>query len=147
MAGPEECKVGLLKACDMRQDDAPKTQLMELDRLNPNPIMHETLSERLTEKLKIIYRHFAYLSFPTFEQFELEFLRDANPEIEIAYWTRLALIFRGYCTHESLSEEEKPEIHKLLLEMSLGVEPDDPRCRKIRRIAQAVEHSVNKRMQ
>jgi 5-methylcytosine-specific restriction endonuclease McrBC regulatory subunit McrC len=26
MAGPEECKVGLLKACDMRQDDAPKTQ-------------------------------------------------------------------------------------------------------------------------
>jgi hypothetical protein len=65
-------------------------------KLRPGPIRHEALSPALEERAKQLYARVGYMIWPTFEQWELGFLRDLNPESEIAVWEVIADVFDAY---------------------------------------------------
>jgi hypothetical protein len=58
---------------------------------------------------------------PTFEQFELNFLRDPDPESEIRVWENIGYAFQRYKQqHGSLGESDETTLFKSLLMISMG---------------------------
>jgi len=121
-----------------------KNEKRPIRELHPGKLVHDSLSDRQVEVLKIVYRHFAHYSYESFERFELEFLRESDPEAEIAVWKQMAIIFRAYCTKHAATKGEEKDIHDLIIQMSLGLSPDDPRCEEIERVATQAALSIER---
>ena len=109
----------------------PEEKIVKLDELKPNRIIHESLSEDAVKRLRMIYNHVGYLLSPTFEQFEIDFLRDVNPEREVNLWLGMSVCFVQYFKGKTPTEEDRKEVLGLLVQMSMGVSPDDPRAKEL----------------
>ncbi len=71
--------------------------------LRPGPIRHEKLSPQLEEMARYTYRAVGRLITPTYEQWELDFLRDTHPERELVLWMAIAGAFQK-------AVEDRPEM-------------------------------------
>ena len=82
---------------------------VQCEGLIKGPILHEALRPDLLERLRQIW---AYLgpfdkSAFTFEQFEIDFLRDCHPEREIKVWEAMATVHREYMDRRPKADPKK----------------------------------------
>jgi hypothetical protein len=66
-----------------------KTIEVDADAIRTGPIRHETISDDLLERVRVIYDGIKDFYGSTLEQFEIGFMRDSHPEKEIAVWERI----------------------------------------------------------
>src|SRR5437870_2838057 len=71
-------------------------QLIRLADLKAAPIRCESFSPELSQRIEVTYREIGHYQEPTLEQWELGFMRETNPESEVAIWEVLAKAFRLY---------------------------------------------------
>ena len=72
-------------------------QEVPIEDLKQGPIRHEKgLSPLLEEIARFIFSKVGHLVYPTFEQWELGFMRDMHPEREILVWENIARIYDLY---------------------------------------------------
>lgn len=78
--------------------------------LQPGPILHKSLPAELLERIEAIYGVIGPYIDTTLEQFEIGFMRDVNPGIEVAIWCNITTAWldyhEKYLDDEPLSDEE-----------------------------------------
>lgn len=111
---------------DDSQDDH-EVRWVNPSELIPGPIRRESLSDEQTRRARAVYEALQPFVSPTFEQFELNFLRDADPESEIQIWENIAYAFQRYeQQHGPLSDSDEATLFKSLLLISMcGPKPDN----------------------
>jgi hypothetical protein len=96
------------------------------NELQPGPIRHESLSPELLEQVEFIYENLGPYLETTLEQFEINFMRDADPESEVLIWTCIAAAWidfhKEYLDDELLPEEAEKKIVAALILISTGVQ-------------------------
>lgn len=85
-----------------------ETQRVRLDQLGPGPLIHEKLSDSQVERLRAVYAITGSVdgSARSFEDFELGFLRDIDPEREIQIWEMIAFGLRDYLAEHPEADKE-----------------------------------------
>ena len=95
-------------------------------RLRPGPIRRESLPPELLEHIRAVYDVVGRYLGTTLKQFEIGFLRDAAPQVEVAVWRSIAAAWIAY--HEKhlgnqlLSENDERKLLAALIAISTGVE-------------------------
>ncbi len=97
------------------------------DLLQP-PIRHETLSPKILEDIKLIHDTIGhYVDNKTLEEWEISFMRETNPDQEIAVWNRIICAWKQYhilfLTDELGTHEFESAIICTLLGISMDAEP------------------------
>jgi hypothetical protein len=116
----------------VRDEETGEMRLVPRSEIQSAPL-RRTLTDDQMERLKIIWDQVGkYGDVKTFEQFELDFMRDDDPEEEVQIWSMIALY------HSELSEAnpkaDPQDTYNALLAISVGMEISPPT--KIFRIAQ-----------
>src|SRR5262249_46388058 len=83
------------------------------------PIRHENLSPESLATARSTYQDVGRYLFPSFEQWELGFLRDCHPERELATWASIAKAFNDFLAkagrnREAVSQSEGKSLVDLL---------------------------------
>ena len=88
--------------------------------LKKGPIRHETLSDDLVSRVRMIRA--ALLSvYPNSMEFWLDgFKRDVHPEQEVLWWERLSACFLEYLWIRHPSEQQSNSAFRLLMRIGLG---------------------------
>ena len=106
----------------------PDISKIPLSSIRPGPIRHESLSDELLERIRVIFKLIGPYLDMNLEQFELGFMRDAHPDNEVAIWARIAAAWHTYHKNftdlKRLPDEEEKGLVKALLLTSMGI--DDP---------------------
>ena len=71
-------------------------EAMASGAIRPGPIRHKTLSAEMLRDIRDCYDRAGKYWVRTLEEFEIGFMRDAEPEIEIAVWKRIANAAEAY---------------------------------------------------
>ena len=104
---------------------SPDPEPIDLNKLRPGPIRHESLSPDLLEYIQAVYDVVGPYLSTTLEQFELGFMRDTNPKDEVIVWASITAVWIDYHTlhldDELLPDEEK-KLLAALIAISTGVE-------------------------
>ena len=106
-----------------------KDEYIDPNELNSGPIRHESLSPELLQTIQAVYDLVGPYMDTTLEQFEINFMRDMNPEDEVAVWCSITAAWVAY--HEKhlggelLSDEEERKLIAVLISISTGVENVD----------------------
>ncbi|PQO41842.1 hypothetical protein C5Y96_00270 [Blastopirellula marina] len=74
---------------------------------------------------RFTYDRLGKFIYPSFEQWELGFLRDVNPDRELILWFRMSYAYENYT--ENNPSENVEEIYKDLVGLSIGGECDTER--------------------
>lgn len=69
---------------------------VKLSELRPGPIRHSELDPFLTAWARALYARVGKFMQPTFEQWELQFLRDLHPHRELFVWEGIAKTFEEF---------------------------------------------------
>ena len=95
-------------------------------RLRPGPIRHESLPPKLLERIKAVFDVIGQYLNMTLEQFEIGFMRDMHPEIEVVLWCSITAAWLAYhekcLDKERLPDEEEKKLLAALISISTGVE-------------------------
>jgi hypothetical protein len=93
--------------------------------IRPGPIRHESLSDELLEQVRSIFEIVGPYLDTTLEQFEINFMRDAEPEGEVLIWSVIAAAWMDYhkqhLDDELLSDEDEKKLLAALIAISTGV--------------------------
>lgn len=106
----------------------PDPEYVDPRELRPGPIRNEELPAELLEQIGAIYEVIGQYLGTTLEQFEISFMRDANPEIEVTIWCSITAAWIAY--HEKhLNDELLPEhvektLISALIAISTGIEDE-----------------------
>ena len=101
------------------------------DPTNPNrfrasPIRHRSLSPELLEHIRAVYDIIGRYVATSPEEFEIGFMREPMPGVEIALWCCITAAWNNYHEQylgdERLSDEEEKMRHRALIAISAGVE-------------------------
>jgi hypothetical protein len=89
-------------------------------KLLGGPMRHDGLSEGLLAIARETYATVGHFIQPTFEQWEMGFLRDTNPDRELALWQAMAESFTQRCQEMgrnpgTMSKDEFMEIFNPIL--------------------------------
>jgi hypothetical protein len=101
-------------------------EYIDLKRLRPGPIRHESLPPELLDQIRAVYEVVGSYIGMTLEHFEIGFMRDTHPESEVALWCNIAKAWLAY--HEdflgnvTLPDEEERRLSGALIAISTGVE-------------------------
>lgn len=88
--------------------------------LRPSPIQHESLTDNQLERVRVIYQSLGPYLNTAFEQFELNFERDENPEQEIQAWSRIAFAHQTFLQRNPAATQQDVErAFKALLLVSM----------------------------
>jgi hypothetical protein len=94
-------------------------------KLVPGPIRHETLPPQMLEMIEAIYGEIGQYLGTTLEQFEIGFMRDANPESEVAIWASITAAWLAYheksLNEETLPDSDEKKLLAALISISTGV--------------------------
>jgi hypothetical protein len=71
-------------------------KLVRLSDIHQAPIRHQSLAKDLMPRIEATYRAIGHYQCPSLEQWELGFMRDTDPESEVAVWEVLAKAFQFY---------------------------------------------------
>lgn len=95
-------------------------------KLRPGPIRHKSLPPELLEHIKAVFDVIGHYIGGTLEQFELGFMRDTDPESEVALWCSITAAWLAYhekhLNDEPLPDEEEKTLLGALIVISTGVE-------------------------
>src|SRR5262245_27974965 len=93
-------------------------------KLVSGPIRHESLPPKLLELVEAIYDVIGPYLETTLEQFEIGFMRDANPESEVAIWASITGAWVAYhekfLNDEPLADSEEKKLLGALIAISTG---------------------------
>lgn len=97
-----------------------ETRRVSVHQLVPGPIVHEKLSDEQVERLRAVYAIVGslYGSCRSFEDFELGFLRDIDPEREIEIWEMIAFGLRDFLAENPREDKELSFARALTLTMN-----------------------------
>lgn len=103
-------------------------EFIDPSQIQPGPIRHESLSPELLAQIRTVYDVLGQFFNMTLEQFELGFMRDTNPEHEVASWTAIMVVWmdyhQEYLDDEIMSDTDERKLIAALISISSGV--DDP---------------------
>lgn len=103
----------------MRDKGIKRTYMNEPEFINPNklrpgPIRNESLPPNLLNKIKAVFDIIGPYLGMTLEQFEIGFMRDLNPESEVALWCNITMAWLAYheahLANKTLSDEEEGKL-------------------------------------
>ena len=96
------------------------------DKLRPGPIRHDSLPPELLKQVQVVYKYVGPYLGTTLEQFEINFMRDAEPEGEVLIWSSIAAAWMDYhkqhLDDELLPEADEKKLLAALIAISTGVE-------------------------
>jgi hypothetical protein len=99
------------------------------NKVQPGPIQHESLSPELLEHVQAVYDVLGPYLATTLEQFEIGFMRDMEPESEVAVWCGITAAWIAYhekhLCDEVLPDEDEKKLLGALIAISTGVEDVD----------------------
>jgi hypothetical protein len=104
----------------------PDPEPVDLSKLRPGPIRHESLPPELLEHIEAIHDVVGPYLDTTLEQFEIGFMRDTHPENEVVVWCSITAAWIAY--HEKylgdkmLPDEEEKGLLGALIAISTGVD-------------------------
>lgn len=103
-----------------------KRRRIDPKKIRPGPIRNESLPDEMLEQIKAIFDvNGPYINM-TLEQWEIGFMRDANPASEVALWCSITAAWLAYhekfLNDETLPEEEEKKLLSALIVISTGVE-------------------------
>ena len=99
---------------------------VDLRNLRPGPIRHEALPRELLDLIRAVYEVIGSYIGTTLEQFEVSFMRDTAPEVEVSLWCSIAkgwmAYHEKYLHNETLPDEEEKKLLGALIAISTGIE-------------------------
>jgi len=102
------------------------TEPIDPKNLRPGPIRNEALSPELIEQIRAVYDVIGSYVSTSLEQFEIGFMRDADPEDEVAIWCSITAAWLAYheqhLDDELLPDEDEKKLLAALISISTGVE-------------------------
>lgn len=107
----------------------PEFRYVDPKDLRPGPIVNKDLPAELLEQIAAIYEVIGPYISTTLEQFEISFMRDANPESEVAIWSVITGTWIKY--HEKylddalLPDEDEKKLISALIAISTGIDEPD----------------------
>jgi hypothetical protein len=101
----------------------PEEKQIPLEDIRLGPLRHEQLPAELEPMSRWAFRHIGYLVHPTYEQWELGFLRDLHPEQEISLWVAMTWGVLEFL--ERHPDTDKSMLVGAVVTLSLGSEPKD----------------------
>jgi hypothetical protein len=94
-------------------------------QLRPGPIRNESLPTELLDRIKAVHDLIGPYTGVTLEQFEVGFMRDMDPESEVAVWCSITAAWLAYhekyLGDETLTDEEERDMLAALIAVSTGV--------------------------
>ena len=106
---------------------------VDADRIKIGPLRHQSLSEPLLKRVKAIHASIKHIYGGVLEQFEIDFMRDSNPEKEVAVWERIVVAFERVVA--AMPDLDQKMVLRTLVAYSIdGLTPKekvDPVVRKI----------------
>ena len=104
----------------------PDPERVDPRELHPGPIRHESLPPKLLEHVRAVYDVIGPYVSNSLEQFEIGFMRDANPAGEVAIWCNITAAWITYHEQhlgdELLPDEDEEKLIAALISISTGVE-------------------------
>lgn len=104
----------------------PESEFVDPSELRPGPICNESLPSELLEHIGAIYEVIGQYLGTTLEQFEISFMRDMNPESEVAIWCSITAAWIAYherfLSEEILSDDDEKKLISALIAISTGVD-------------------------
>lgn len=95
-------------------------------KLRPGPIRNESLPPEMLEQIRAVYDMIGNYVSNSLEQFEISFMRDANPADEVAIWCSITAAWTAYHEEhlgdELLPDEDEKKLLAALISISTGVE-------------------------
>lgn len=96
---------------------------MQKGSLTPGPIRHEALSPELEAVCRDVYRRAGHHTCPSYEQWEVGFLRDMNPDRELAVWQHICAGFERWLQENpEATEAAKVEAAAAIVALSAGAD-------------------------
>jgi hypothetical protein len=106
--------------------NTPDPEFVDPKKLKPGPIRNESLPPELLEQIEAVYQVIGTYVSTSLEQFEIGFMRDANPADEVAVWCSITAAWIAYhekhLGNEVLSDEDEKKLLGSLIAISTGVE-------------------------
>lgn len=103
----------------------PDPEPVDPKKLRPGPIRNESLPPEMLEQIEAVYQVIGSYVSTSLEQFEIGFMRDMNPENEVAVWCSIAAAWLAYhekhLGDELLPDEDEKKLLGALLSISTGV--------------------------
>lgn len=105
----------------MPDSNDPRIRMVKASDLRRSPLQRESLSQEQEEAARAIFEYLSPYLATTFEQFEINFLRDANPDAEIQVWCQIAAIHSSFLEQNpNTSEDDGKDVFSSLLMISMG---------------------------
>ena len=101
-----------------------KPQSIGIDEIEPGPVLRDSLSLDQEEKITFVHQTFSEVSPTSLEQMKADFMRDQNPDKEIAIWVAMAEAYQTYTKDKELDLDQKKETYEILLIRSLFPEEE-----------------------
>lgn len=109
--------------------NAPEPQSFVLSRMRAGPICQTSLADNLLRHIAIIYRQIGRYLGMNLEQFEIGFMREESPDVEVAVWSSIAHAWRDfhckYVGDVTLPVDEEKSLLAALIAISMGVQNVD----------------------
>lgn len=106
----------------------PEVKRVKIEDLRSGPIRHDELPDVLLQRIQVIHKMVGHYLGMNLEQFEVGFMRDIDPEHEVAVWCRIAagwyLYHRQFTDLQRLPSDEEKKLIGALSLISMGVEDD-----------------------
>lgn len=100
-------------------------EYVDLSKLRPGPIRNKSLPPDLLEHVQAVYDVIGAYLDTTLEQFEIGFMRDANPASEVAVWCGITSAWIAYHERhlgdEVLPDADEKKLIGALIAISTGV--------------------------
>jgi len=107
----------------------PEFKHVDPNELRPGPIRHESLPPDLVKLIHSIYEVIGPYLDMTLEDFEIGFMRDAQPGREVAVWCNITAAWsdyhEDYLDGELLPDEEEKELIGALIAISTGIRDEE----------------------
>ena len=110
----------------------PAVTRIPVEQLHAGPIRHKKLNRDDLAVARYTHRKIGRYNCPTMEQWELGFLRDANPRQELAIWLRMAFALDDYC--QKHPKANRKTTAALLIKLSCGNEPTTEQEKELHKI-------------
>lgn len=108
-------------------DPEPERRYIDPRQIEPGPIRHETLPDEVLAMAEEVFQIIGPYIGQTLEKFEIDLMRDANPECEVTIWCAIAYAWQDYhekyLNSERQSDDDEKALVSALLLISMGEFP------------------------
>lgn len=98
----------------------PNLRMVKAGDLRRSPLQRESLTKAQEDAARAIFEYLLPYLDTTFEQFEINFLRDADPDAEIQVWYQIAVIHSSILEHNPDATDDGKDVFSSLLIISMG---------------------------